>query len=172
MAVAIVLADARYDRSASVARALASERPSDVPAKGVMDRALEGSSNWRLASRSPASMTDPADIRGETFPASAALSGMIIFIASTSANVSPFATDSPSSFNHRTILPVTSDLISEGSKAAGTKTVAPSTIIRRPSGSSNPVICRETPPTLASSVPSGCSRTLAGASSPPFVEIA
>ena len=33
---------------------------------------------------------------------------MIIFMASTSAKVSPFSTDSPSSLSHRTILPVTS----------------------------------------------------------------
>ena len=57
-------------------------------------------------------MMDPGDISWLILPDSVALSGMIIFIASTSTKGSPEATSAPSSWRNRTTLPVMSDLSS------------------------------------------------------------
>mmetsp|Transcript_28978 Transcript_28978/g.97742 ORF Transcript_28978/g.97742 Transcript_28978/m.97742 type:complete len:332 (+) Transcript_28978:2024-3019(+) len=129
----------------------------NAPENGAIVRALEASLSASLAKRSPVLITLPAVEKCLMLPVSAARMGMIIFMASTSAYGLPCCTSAPSSTSQRTSLPVTSDRTSEGSKAAGMNTVAPSMDMRRPSGSSRPVSLRETPPMSQSSVPSGCS---------------
>lgn len=64
-------------------------------------------------------MMDPGDISWLILPDSVALSGMIIFIASTSTKGSPDATSAPSSWRNRTTLPVMSDLSSLGTVLHG-----------------------------------------------------
>lgn len=54
------------------------------PVKGTIFLTLEGSLRARVASRSPAVMMEPGDMRRVRAPDSVALRGMIIFMASTS----------------------------------------------------------------------------------------